>query len=70
MNSLNDDGVLGFVVWRTVENLNLGSAISLEAGDEFGEFFLVVFALRNGGAECIEIAIEIVIIEIGIELSC
>ena len=38
MDSLNDDGIVGLVIWRAVKNLNFGVFVSLKFGDEIGKF--------------------------------
>ena len=64
VDGLQNNSVFGFVVWRAVKNLDFGGTISLNAGDEISKgFFLVVFC-SDAFAQGIEVAIEIVIVDV------
>ena len=70
MDGLQNDRIVAFVIWRFVENLDFGGFVGAQNIAEFSEAHLlaavVVFA-NNHVAQCVELAVIVVIVFFGID---
>ena len=67
---MQNDRIVALVIWRFVENLNFGGFVGAQNIAEFGEAHLlaaVVVFTDNHVAQCVELAVIIVIVFFGID---